>query len=197
MERFGAPGLESFWERRVERSVAGMKFEGLAPEDALAFGALHALRHLLHGDARPAQMYEIGGFLAARAGDDAFWEEWRRLHPERLRRIEAIVFRLAGEWFGGAVHGIVSEEIALLPARVQRWFERFAASPVTAFFAPNKDELALNLCLIEGVGAKARVAGRRLLPARWPHPFSYAVERGLFHLRALGPAVSVMLRVRR
>jgi len=197
MEGFAVSGLEEFWPRRVRRSVAGMRFQALAAPDALAFSALHMLRHLLHGDARPLQVYEIATLLEARAGDDAFWAEWRDMHPAELRRLEAIGFRLAEEWFGCACGAAVREEIGALSPRIGRWFERCAGSPLTAFYKPNKDELELNLCLLESPAAKARIVGRRLFPARLPRPFSHAVARGFFHLRALVPAVSMMLRMRR
>ena len=193
MEGFPAPGVEQFWARRVWTSVEGIRFQTLAPPDALAFATLHMLKHVLHGEARPAQALELASFLRQHADDERFWAEWRELHPPELRRIEAIAFRFAAEWFGCPMH----EEAARLSPEVARWFERHAASPVTAFFQPNKDELALNLCLIGSTAAKARVVGRRLFPARLPRPFSYAVARGLFHLRALAPAVSTMLRMRR
>jgi hypothetical protein len=193
MEGFPAPGVEQFWARRVWTSVEGIRFQSLAPPDALAFATLHMLKHVLHGDARPAQALELALFLRQHADDERFWAEWRRLHPPELRRLQAIAFRFAAEWFGCPV----PPEAARLPSKVERWFERHAASPVTAFFQPNKDELALNLCLLESVTAKARVVARRLFPARLPQPFSYAVSRGLFHLRALAPAVTTMLRMRR
>ena len=192
MEGFAAPGVEQFWERRVWSSVAGIRFQTLAPADALAYATLHMLKHCLHGEARPAQALELASFLRHHAHDDRFWTEWLELHPPELRRLQAIAFRFAAEWFGCPLR----EEARCLSPDVERWFERHAASPVTAFFQPNKDELALNLALIDGAGAKARVVGRRLFPVQWPRPFSYAVARGWFHLRALAPALSTMFRMR-
>jgi len=185
MEGFAAPGVEDFWGRRVWMEAA--------PPDAVAFAALHMLKHILHGDARPAHGLELASFLRHHELDDPFWAEWRALHPLALRRLEGIAFRFAAEWFGCPL----PEEAARLPAEIERWFERFAAAPITSFFRPNKDELALNLCLIEGRWTRARVAARRLFPVKWPRPFSYALARGAFHLRALAPAVSTMLRMRR
>jgi hypothetical protein len=151
------------------------------------------LKHILHGEVRPAHALELASFLRDHAEDERFWSGWRASHPAPLRTIESIAFRFAAEWFGCPL----PDEARQLPANIERWFQRYAASPVTAFFEPNKDELALNLCLIENVAAKARVVGRRLFPAKLPHPFSYAVERALFHLQALAPAVSTMFRMRR
>src|SRR5204862_6478981 len=103
------------------------------------------LKHTLHGEARPAHALELAHFLRKHADDEAFWSERRALHPPGLRTIEAIAFRFAAEWFGCPV----PQEAAGLPEKVQRWFSHHAALPVTAWFEPNKDELALNLCLIE------------------------------------------------
>jgi hypothetical protein len=193
MEGFAAPGVEQFWDRRLWSERDGIRFQTLAPPDALAHAALHMLKHILHGEARPAHALELAVFLREHKDDRRFWDEWRALHPQELRTIEAIAFRFAAEWFGCPLPG----EAANLPDKVERWFDRHAASPVTAFFRPNKDELALNLCLAESTAAKIRIAGRRLFPATLPRPLPYAFERALFHLRALAPAVSTMLKMRR
>jgi hypothetical protein len=151
------------------------------------------LKHILHGDARPAHAFEIASFLRCHPEGDAFWTDWRALHPPELRRLQSISFRFAMEWFGCPA----PREAVQLGTKVEAWFARFAASPITCFFRPNKDELALNLALIEGNLTKARVASRRLFPMQWPRPFSYAIKRAGFHLRALLPAISTMLRMRR
>jgi Uncharacterised nucleotidyltransferase len=190
MEGFAAPGVEQFWERRVWSEWEGVRFQTLAPPDALAHAALHMLKHTLHGEARPAHALELAMFLRHHADDQSFWREWRALHPPELQTIEAIAFRFAAEWFGCPL----PEEAERLPEKVERWFARHRASPVTAFFEPNKDELALNLCLIESPAAKARVVGRRLFPAKLPRPFSYAVARAVYHLRALIPGIGVVMK---
>ena len=59
MEGFAAPGVEEFWARRVWTSVEGIRFQTLAPPDALAFAGLHMLKHVLHGEARPATILVI------------------------------------------------------------------------------------------------------------------------------------------
>jgi hypothetical protein len=193
MEGFGAPGLEPFWERRVWREYGGVRFQSLAPADALAHAALHMLKHALHGEARPAHALELASFLRHHNQDEDFWSTWRSLHPAGLRRLEAIAFRFAAAWFGCPL----PEEAMHLPHEIERWFERYAASPVTAWFRPNKDELALNLLLAESAAGKVRIVGRRLFPAKLPRPLPYAMARGIFHLRALAPAVATMLRMRR
>jgi hypothetical protein len=193
MEGFPATGIEEFWTRRVWMEAEGWRFQTLSPPDALGFAALHMLKHILHGDARPVHAYEIAMFLRRHPEGDEFWDSWRRLHRPELRLLEAISFRFAAEWFGAEA----PREATALPPPIEQWFARYAASPIIAFFRPNKDELALNLHLIEGNLTKARVAARRLFPMQWPRPFSYALARGAFHLRALLPAVSTMFRMRR
>ena len=138
-EGFSAPGVEQFWTRRVSRQLDGRAYLTLDPVDAAGYSALHMLRHLLRGDARAANLYELGYFLHGSAGDRDFWSRWRELHGRELRRLEAICFRLAAEWFGCGLSPIARAEVDGLPAPVARWFERSAAAPAEAFFRPNKD----------------------------------------------------------
>ena len=155
-ERLRAPGLDQFWARRSGQA--------LDTPDALGYAALHLLRHLLRGSARPCHVYEIAWFLEHHAGDEQFWNRWRDLHPPELRRLEAIAFRLARAWFGCALGRAAEEEVSSLPALVQDWFEIFAFSPLEAWFHPNKDELWLHLALLDAARDKLAVVRRRLLP---------------------------------
>ena len=151
-----APGVDQFWGRRVGRR--------LDTPDALAYASLHLLRHLLRGSARPCNVYEIAFFLDKHSGDSMFWERWSSLHPPELRRLQAIVFRLARDWFGCALGPAAEGEVAALPARVQEWFDVFAFSPLESPFHPNKDELWLHLALLDSTGDKFSVVRRRLFP---------------------------------
>ncbi len=218
-EAFAAPGLEEFWARRVERRLDGRCYGALDPADALCYASLHLLRHLLRGDVRAANIYELGYFLDRHATDDAFWMRWHEMHPPELRRLQAICFRLAFAWFDCRLSLAAREEIRDLPAPVQRWFERCAASPAESFFRPNKDELWLHLCLLDSGLKKRSVVRRRLFPARLPGPLDsvfipkerltaavrlrkrwqytrYVMGRSWFHVRALAPTLSRMLMTR-
>jgi len=155
-ERLRAPGEEEFWARRSGQS--------LETPDALAYAALHLLRHVLRGSARACSVYEIAWFLEHHSGDEQFWNRWRELHAPELRRLEAIAFRLAREWFGCALGPVAEEEVCSLPARVQEWFEAFAFSPLESQFHPNKDEMWLHLALLDSARDKLAVVRRRLLP---------------------------------
>ena len=166
LEKIDAPGIDDFWERRIERRFGGATAGVLHPADALAFAALHQLLHVLRGDARMQRGWEIGNFLQMRLGDDAFWAQWREMHPEGLRRLEAIVFRMCAEWFGCELSGCVREEVDRLPGDVTRWLERHALAPVENLFKPNKHELWLHLALVESRSDRASVFRRRLLPTR-------------------------------
>jgi MFS family permease len=155
-ERLRAPGVEAFWARR----------NGLALDtpDALAYSALHLLRHLLRGSARACNVYEIAWFLERHADEAQFWNRWREWHAPELRRLEAIAFRLARAWFGCALGPAAEEEVFRLPAAVEEWFETFAFSPLETWFHPNKDELWLHLALVDSARDKLAVIQRRLLP---------------------------------
>jgi Uncharacterised nucleotidyltransferase len=168
MERFAAPGVERFWERRVPRPLAGSILPALHPADTVAYAALHALKHALQGSIRVFHVYEIAAMLHARASDDAFWGEWRELHPPGLRRLEAIAFQLARSWFGGNISLVVAEETESLPLNIKIWFEEFALSPATQSFHANKDHLWLHLCLLESRRDAWGVAALRLFPHTLP-----------------------------
>jgi len=215
-EGFPAPGVEQFWSRRVEQKVDGRPYLALDPADALGYASLHLLRHLLRGELRASSLYEVAYFLDQNAANEAFWARWRDLHGPELRRLQALCFRLAAEWFDCRMSTIARAEVDRLPAPVQRWFERCAASPAEAFFRPNKDELWLHLCLLDSFQKKWAVLRRRLLPTRLPGPLDsvfipdermtwrlrlrkqwqytrYVTGRAIFHVRALLPTLSRML----
>jgi hypothetical protein len=168
MERLPAPGTEEFWSRRVTREAAGIRVPTLAWPDALGFASLHVLKHILHGSGRAFHVYEVACFLDSHAADDEFWRVWSGLHPPELRRLEAVGFRLASEWFGCRPGAAAQEEMERLPAATQAWFEEFATSPAGHLFHSRKDELWLHMSLL-GSGRDAwSVARRRLLPGRLP-----------------------------
>lgn len=156
-------GVEAFWNRRVLRPVAGIQMAVLSAVDALAYAALHLLRHLFQGSVYAFHVYELARMLEARAGDESFWADWRAAHPAELRRLACVSFRLAREWFGcpaGAAEP--------LPQVVTAWFDEFALSPATQPFAPNKDQLWLQLALLDSNAQRWRVLRRRLAPGNLP-----------------------------
>lgn len=168
-EGLPAPGAEDFWQRRTVARVPSTDLDlpCLSPADALGFASLHYLKHILRGSGRPFHAYEVACFLDSHAGDDAFWAEWRALHSPELRRLEAVVFRFAAEWFGCRT-GAAQEEIEQLPAATQAWFEEFALAPARRLFESRKDELWLHLSLLGSRRDGWRVARRRLLPGNLP-----------------------------
>jgi len=202
-ERIRAPGVDEFWQRRNGRA--------LDTADALAYAALHLLRHLFRGSVSPHHVYELAWFLQHHANDQAFWNRWQALHPPALRQLEAVAFCLAREWFGCAPGPVAEQETARLPAPVQDWFATFAASPLEGLFRPNKDELWLHLALLDSTWDKVAVLRRRLVPWQLPGPadavsipdeqltsrrrllkqaryLRYCAGRVMYHTRAL-PAV--------
>jgi hypothetical protein len=170
LERLETPGIDEFWARRVRRAIGGVELAVLCPQDAVAYAALHLLKHVLHGSTKVFHVYELANFLQRHATDDGFWPEWRRLHAPALRRLQAAAFALAEAWFGCALSPAARAEMAQLPASTHAWFAEFAASPAVQLFHPNKDELWLHLSLLEGWRDKLRVARRRLLPSNLPPP---------------------------
>jgi hypothetical protein len=168
VERLAVPDAGLFWERRQSRRIAGIDMPVLAPADALGYTALHLLRHVLRGSARPFHIYEMAGFLEGHAADDSFWRTWQILHSPAFRRVQAVMFRLAAEWFGCELGAVAEREVANLPAATRAWFEDFALSPASAIFYPQKDELWLHLSLLDSWRDQCHATRLRLLPLNVP-----------------------------
>ncbi len=137
----------------------------LDPVDGLSYTTWHLVRHLVRGDLRAYHVYELAHFLQRSAEDHTFWGDWRDRKSSGV--VEAIAFRLAIDWFDCRVHPRVQELCQSLPASVSRWFDLFAFSPLRALEHPNKDELFLHWCLVNGWRDRLQVAKRRLLPLRF------------------------------
>ena len=170
LQRLPATGVEEFWTRRTHRTIGGVEIPVLYPQDAVAYAALHLLRHLLHGSTRVFHVYEVASLLQNRARDEMFWKEWRSLHAPDLRRLQTVSFLLSEAWFGCDLPAAVREEAAQLPPKTRAWFADFGASPALRPFIPNKKELRLHLSLLHSWKDKAAVARRRLLPTNLPPP---------------------------
>lgn len=185
-ERLAAPDADLFWTRRACGNVAGIEMGALARHDALGYAALHLLRHLLRGSVMPFHVYEIARMLDSLADDQAFWRAWARDHGPEMRRLEAVVFRLAESWFGCRMAELIIADLDALAAPTQRWFQEYALSPAAARFHPNKDELWLHFSLLASRLDCWRVARRRLLPSNLPPRLGmHALRRLRHHLLAL------------
>jgi hypothetical protein len=193
--RLNLKGLDQFWIRRVERNAA-FTFPSLSAVDGLGYAALHVFHHLQMGELAPYHVYELGSFLEANADSEQFWTEWEGLHDGSLRRVEAVSFRLASDWFACRISEKVMREINNLPPAVQRWFHQYADSPLRSLVRPNKDALWLHLGLLESARDKRMVFFNSLFPARVP-PIQavrqwslrtyrkflpYAISRLVYHL---------------
>lgn len=210
-ERFAPSGLDQFWEGRLTRVVDGLEFPALDACDTLGYAALHALRHLLRGDLRPSNIYELASFLHHNT-DPCFWASWRQQHDKSLRRLEAICFGIAQAWFNCDLPDVAREEVERLPESIQRWLREYAHAPLAGLFRPNKDELWLHLSLLDSFSAKAAVIRRRLIPLDPPGPVDavhlpdssidwkikirrnwryaqFAVSRLVHHVRAVLPTL--------
>jgi MFS family permease len=216
-ERFSPMGLEEFWERRESREVDSLQFVSFHPADVAANATLHMLWHLLRGSLRPFHVYELAWFLHGRSGDTAFWNAWSQLHDESLRRLEAICFAIAQQWFDCRLPLVVAEEIDRLPPEISRWLATHALSPLVGLFHPNKDELWLHWNLLDSTQDRMAVLRRRLLPERLPGPVAavhipkekltwrirlrsrwryvqFTLSRATHHLRALPPTAASAVR---
>jgi hypothetical protein len=200
LDRVHAAGLEQFWTRRVSLCVGDLAVPVLDGPDRAGFAALHALRHVLRHDARPAHVLELARFLDARGDDAGFWRLWRDRHTPRLRSLETVAFRFAREWYGCAWPEPLAEEWSHQPRAVTAWFRDFAWSPVANLQGPNKDTVWLHMSLAEARRDRLRIFFDRLAPLRLPHrhePAPYRsrfLQRTKYHAGAFAPALGSGLR---
>lgn len=186
-DRIQCPGLEEFWNRRGPMNIAGMCVQAFTEVDRIAFAALHALRHILRNDARPAHVFELSQLLETRLDDLDLWNRWAGAHHAQVRQLQVIAFRFAEEWFGCRSPQVVAREYDALPAPVRSWFRSFSWSPVHNLTRANKDVLWLHLALLKSRGDRWKVGSNRLLPVRIPHEAFQGRLR--YHASALFPAL--------
>jgi hypothetical protein len=168
--RLPAEGVDDFWTRRIRTAVAGCELGVLSPPDAVAYAALHLLRHVLQGSTRPFHVYEIASFLHREAATEDLWTQWSAQYSPSLRRLQTVAFLLAEAWFGCRLAPAISEEAALLSPATRAWFRDFALSPATQRLRPNKDELWLHISLLNSRRDAFHMARRRLIPTNLPPP---------------------------
>lgn len=166
--RFGPADLDCFWERRVTARFEELRFQALHSADSLAYASLHLIRHALSRNLLTYHVYEIAWFLNRSAGDSAFWNGWLGLHDPSLRRLEAIAFRMAHDWFACDLSPQAEEEINRLPPLIQSWFQRYSASPLGSWVYPDKQTLWLHLALLDSIHDRRKVLRRAIFPAGIP-----------------------------
>jgi len=183
-DRIRPAGMEEFWSRRCLIEVDSQRIPAFAEVDRLAFAALHALRHILRNDTRPAHVLELARFLDAFANDACLWDQWHVLHPPELRALQSVAFRFAYKWFGCALPDTVAVEWARQPQPVIAWFRDFAWSPL----GTNKDAVWLHLALIANRADRLGVFWKRMVPLRRPH--ENFLGRLRYHTGALAPVLA-------
>ena len=179
LTRIDAPGLDKFWDRRIERQLDDITFAGLAPADNLAYAALNLLRDLLHGWMAAEQVYGLARFLHTTAGDHEFWQTWRSSQSDEARQLQSLAFLAALNSFDCRLANEVQDEIQQLPPNVLQWFRYYAQSLLTGpASSRRKDSVWLHLQLLRSTGDKAYVFFQRLapLPARLPAIASVVAE---------------------
>lgn len=163
-EHIAIPGQDEMWLRRTQCPFFGRTYNVLAPADILGFAALHLLLHILHGDLPLQRAWEIGSFLHRRSGEELFWTEWQRLHPPKLRRIEALIFRLVQLWFWCDTPECLEEELGQLPQSAQLWLQQFPFASLRSEYDSNKNHLWLHLALAESLKDRVAIARQNLIP---------------------------------
>jgi predicted MFS family arabinose efflux permease len=164
--RLRLKGLDQFWMRRTEREFDGIRFPALCEVDTFGYAALHLTRNLLRENPSLHQIYELARFLNVYADNQHFWEDWRRLHEDSLRRLEAIACHTANRCFACEVPDEISQEIASLPDAATAWFDQFTRLPMTADLHPRRDWVWLHVSLVGSPREKLAIVRNRLLPSQ-------------------------------
>jgi predicted MFS family arabinose efflux permease len=173
--RLRPKGLDRFWSRRTERRLDDIDFPALNAVDNFGYAALNLTRNLLRIEEGPHQAYELARFLHMNADNEQFWKEWRETHDDSLRRLEAIACRLAFQSYSCRLAEEVENEMNRLPTGVKAWFDKFAASPRSAHFRPEKDGLWLHLSLLECSSDQRSILRERLFPTR-VRPIEHVID---------------------
>ena len=168
--RISPQRLEEFWSRRTLRQVDGTTFWALHPADNLGYTALNLLRDFLRGSVAADQAYGLARFLHRSGEDPSFWQSWKLLHDDSVRRLEAVSFLLAERGFGCRLPEEAREEVDRLPPGVDLWFKQFPDSVFTPAEHRKKDSLWLHLNLVESPVDRALLLFKRLaaVPKRVP-----------------------------
>jgi len=161
--RLPIPGLDAFWSRRVYRDIDEFTFPGLHPVDNLGCAALNVVRDLLQGMPSIEQVHGVARFLHTQSDDEDFWQSWRNLHGPGLRSLEALVFRLASDWFGCKVSAEVQDEMDRLPAPIQAWFDNYARAGLYPRATETKSGAWLHFLLLESFADRVDVLRKVLL----------------------------------
>jgi MFS family permease len=156
---FRLSGVDKFWGRRIERQLDGLSFPSLHPVDNLGYTTLNIFRDLARGLLPVEHVYGLARFLHTQASDEGFWQSWQDLHEPSLRRLEAIPFQLAQDWFGCEVPAAAQEEMERLPVAVHAWFRETSKSGDYPRFGQAKDGTWLHVLLLESLRAKLHVLG--------------------------------------
>ena len=157
-------GLEEFWPRRVTRAFDDLTFRALEPVDSLGYVSINLLQDLLKHFPAAEQVYGLARFLHTYVNDRPFWQRWRELHDDSLRRLEVISFRLASEWFACRLPEEVQREVRCLPPAIQDWFKHFSKSTFSTRFNTRKDGVWLHLDLLDSQNDKLAVLLERIVP---------------------------------
>ncbi len=155
--RFRVDGLDDFWNRRITRQIDGLTFPSLHPADNLGYTALNVLRDLLQGMPSLEQVHGVARFLHTQSNEEQFWDSWQSLHGPSLRRLEAMCFQLATDWFGCKVAPEVQEEMDRLSPAIQVWFRETSRPGFYPRSGQAKDGAWLHVLLLESLRDKADV----------------------------------------
>ena len=138
--------------------------------DALAYTALHLLRHLLEGSVSAFHVYELAQILERHADDEGLWRTWQHWHSRNCSGLRLCRSNWRGRGSDARWIRLRKPQSNGCPGRPTAGSRCSRRHRSAASFEPNKDELWLHLSLLDSAADRWSVARRRLLPARLPGP---------------------------
>ncbi|MFB3920984.1 MAG: nucleotidyltransferase family protein [Terriglobia bacterium] len=180
------------------REWRGLRFPALAPEDALAFQILHALRHVFGFWCRLSLLLEVAHFLNGRKHDEEFWRRFiaHIACTTGLPEATGVVITLAVRVFGAEVPAPLAAWLrATTPPTMKLWVERYGRDSALGNFMEDKFSLFLLREFIPDDAAWRTVCRRRILPLHRPN--RAAEPRGPRVSSRVGASVKQSLHIAR
>jgi hypothetical protein len=134
-----APADCFHWMER--RTVQGVSFPSLAPDDMFLLQVVHAFQHLLGSWVRLSWLYELDFFLGNHEHDTDFWEavSLRTGFDPQLRNALGLILRLTSLLFSRPLPSVLEKWcVAPLPREMEAWVERFGAEWALSDFPGQK-----------------------------------------------------------
>jgi hypothetical protein len=155
------------FSRMTRRTVQGISFPSLAPDDMFLLQAVHAFQHLLGSWVRLSWLYELDFFLGNHGNDPNFWEalSLRAGSVPQLRDAVGLVLSLTSRLFSRPLPSVLNKWcIAPLPREVDAWLEWFGPQWAISDFPGQKLTLFVHKSFLSDAKSWQKYLLSRIFP---------------------------------